>query len=256
MPPQAQVHWKPNPVAAWIHLVWSASLPHSNAPPALRELAEHPSWPSSNIASPPNRTGDALPEGPGYGWQRLRAEASLASGDWESFAAQVRSTAGAPTAAWLEQAQQAVAAWQPQLTEGLETRVRPLKEQWEARAPGFIKHLAAIAQIDMDLTLELSLVPPALGGYAVAHLSGARPAATMEAMLYHPNPEIPEPVRVGWLLAQWSLHLAGKTPAPAQVLQLTRDAAIHVDWISADTDSPLWSRMWRQHWETPDLAGG
>jgi hypothetical protein len=92
----------------------------------------------------------------------------------------------------------------PKLAEELELRQRPLREQWEARGSGLMQQLGVIT--DPGLVVEscqVLLVHPALGGGGAAHLPYN--SVRIEAVLANPVAELPEVVRLAWLIAQ--LHL-------------------------------------------------
>jgi hypothetical protein len=59
---------------------------------------------------------------------------------------------------------------------------------------------------------EVVLVTPIVGGYGAAHPWTNR--VTLEAMLFHPQPAVPETLRLAWLLCQLNSDL----PAIADVL--------------------------------------
>lgn len=119
-----------------------------------------------------------------------------------------------------------VSACHPRLAEELPARVRPLREQWEARAPGFLLALGEPQRENRQLPpLVLALVAPVLGGHA--SMLGAH-RATFEAVLYHPLPAIPEPIRIGWLVAQ---HLGNH--ASRETLRRVHHAAQSVEWLSS-----------------------
>lgn len=101
------------------------------------------------------------------------------------------------------------AAWlreQPNLVEELAVRGRPLREQWEARGPGLLR---AVAMLGGEQLLapaaEIVLVSPAVGGHGRAELHSNR--VTFEAVLTNPHPELPEILRLGWLLSQLNLDV-------------------------------------------------
>jgi len=101
------------------------------------------------------------------------------------------------------------AAWlrhQPELVEQLAVRGRPLREQWEARGPGLLRMMEKLSVENLIASsAEVVLVSPLVGGHGRAHLLSNR--VTLEAVLTHPHPELPETVRLGWLLAQLNLDL-------------------------------------------------
>lgn len=120
-----------------------------------------------------------------------------------------------PLAAALRELVAALLAARPALLDELELRWGPLRQQWEARGPGL---LAAAGQMtDRQLVVERAdviVVAPLLGGGGQAHLDYN--AVTIEAVLANPHPELPETVRLGWLLAQLNLDLPrfGETIRP------------------------------------------
>lgn len=109
----------------------------------------------------------------------------------------------------------------PNLAEELPLRERPLREQWEARGPGLLHQLASLT--DERLLPEsctIVLLHPALGGAGQAHL--AYNQVQIEAVLANATPELPEVVRLGWLIAQLQLDL------PAFSDQIHADRLPHI----------------------------
>jgi len=101
------------------------------------------------------------------------------------------------------------AAWlreQPRLVEELAVRGRPLREQWEARGPGLLRAITKLTtEKFMASSAEVVLVSPLVGGHGRAHLLNNR--VTFEAVLTNPYPELPETLRLGWLLSQLNLDV-------------------------------------------------
>jgi hypothetical protein len=94
----------------------------------------------------------------------------------------------------------------PPLVEELEIRSGPLREQWQAYGPGLLHQIGQMTEPDLIAeSAEIVLVQPAVGGHGVAHLGNNR--VTFEAVLTNPVPELPEVVRLAWLLAQLQLDL-------------------------------------------------
>lgn len=94
----------------------------------------------------------------------------------------------------------------PKLAEELPLRIGPLREQWEARGPGFLQHVAY--QTEEALLVEQAevvVLHPALGGGGEAWLAGNQ--ARIEGVLANPFPQLPEVVRLGWLVSQLNLDL-------------------------------------------------
>jgi len=94
----------------------------------------------------------------------------------------------------------------PELANELSLRERPLREQWEARGPGLLTQIGCLTEESLIVPqCEALLVYPALGGGGEAHL--AYNSARIEAVLANPVPELPEVVRLAWLIAQLQLDL-------------------------------------------------
>jgi hypothetical protein len=94
----------------------------------------------------------------------------------------------------------------PKLGEELALRAGPLREQWEARGPGFLHSVYRLTDPSLAVpTADVLLVQPVLGGGGAAHL--LYNSVRIEAVLANPVPELPETVRLGWLLSQLNLEL-------------------------------------------------
>jgi hypothetical protein len=116
---------------------------------------------------------------------------------------------------------------EPQLAEELAARVRPIREQWEARGPGMLIEIARLTDAGIIPTAaEIVLVAPYVGGHGVAHPAYNR--VILEAVLANPLPELPETVRIAWLLAQLNAELPLITDAvpPARSLEAMQVALI------------------------------
>lgn len=91
----------------------------------------------------------------------------------------------------------------PDLAEELDLRVGPLRDQWEARGPGLWRQLADSTEPAMFVErADVLLLHPVLGGDGRAYLPYN--AIGLEAVLANPFPDLPEVVRMAWLLA--TLH--------------------------------------------------
>lgn len=124
----------------------------------------------------------------------------------------------------------------PELVEELAVRGGPIREQWEARGPGLLQAIRHLAGEDFVAdSAEVILVRPIVGGHGRPHLSSNR--VTLEAVLTHPHPDLPEPLRLGWLLAQLNLDLpALSEPVPGQRLPaLAGLAAVPLVLAAAET---------------------
>ena len=84
----------------------------------------------------------------------------------------------------------------PQLDDELALRELPLREQWEARGPGILTHVAQLTESGLyPEEAEVLLVHPALGGGGAAHLPYN--SVRIEAVLANPHADLPEVVRLG-----------------------------------------------------------
>lgn len=119
------------------------------------------------------------------------------------------------------------AAWlrkQPNLVEELAVRGRPLREQWEARGPGLLHAITRLTSENFVASAgEVVLVSPLVGGHGRAHLLSNR--VTLEAVLTNPFPDLPETLRLGWLLAQLNLDVPVLSE-PVSLQQLPRLASL------------------------------
>src|SRR5690606_23019649 len=90
--------------------------------------------------------------------------------------------------------------------EELELRSAPLREQWEARGGGLLATLARLTTAGLVPEMaDVILVHPVLGGGGAAHWQYN--SVQFEAVLANPLAELPEVLRLGWLLAQLNFDL-------------------------------------------------
>ena len=94
----------------------------------------------------------------------------------------------------------------PNAAEDLRLRERPLREQWEARGNGLLRQIAKMTDERLIANeATVILVQPVLGGGGEAHLQ--QNAVSFEAVLTNSVPQLPEVVRLAWLLAQLQCDL-------------------------------------------------
>ncbi len=93
----------------------------------------------------------------------------------------------------------------PQLADELILRARPLRDQWEARGPGLLKIMGRVDERLLVPRADVVLVHPVQGGGGAAHL--LYNSVRFEGVLANPHADLPEVVRLAWLLAQLNQDL-------------------------------------------------
>ena len=142
-------------------------------------------------------------------------------------------------AGWFNELESAFSAAMPGVVDELALRGGPLREQWEARGPGL---LAAIGRLTEPGVLaeggEVVLVYPVQGGGGAAHLAYNK--VSFEAVLANPIVELPETVRLGWLLSTLNLDLPKYSEAlPRQQLASLAPLAMLPAALAAAQDVEL-----------------
>lgn len=111
-----------------------------------------------------------------------------------------------PLAAALARLKYGFASELPGLLDQLELRASPMMEQWEARGPGLLASVGRLTEADLVVeAADVILVYPALGGGGESHL--AYNSVRIEAVLANSHAQLPEVVRLAWLISQLSLDL-------------------------------------------------
>jgi len=94
----------------------------------------------------------------------------------------------------------------PQIVEELAVRGRPICEQWEARGPGLLQRAAQLSDESFIVSAaDVTLVAPFVGGHGLAHIMENR--VTLESVLANPHADLPEVLRLAWLVAQLNFDL-------------------------------------------------
>ena len=218
-----EIRWKPHALASFLH---AAEAIGRGVPLADSRLAEALGPPAAMLAGEIAAAGlpaarfwrQLLPLSAEIQGTRMLTETAVAktvgrTGKFESIVSALSAAIGA-----VESAGRAAL---PNVAEELELRERPLREQWEARGPGLLYQLANLT--DERLLPEsctVVLVHPALGGAGQAYLAANQ--VHIEAVLANPHPELPEVVRLGWLIGQLQLDL------PAFSEQIHADRLPHI----------------------------
>lgn len=183
----------------------------------------------------------------------------------------VRKTYGAGAAARVEALAGAIAEVelaardvQPQLADELLLRSRPLREQWEARGPGLLRRMSELVDPQLlPAAADVILVHPVSGGRGVAHL--LYNSVRLEAVLANPLTELPEILRLAWLVAQLNQDLpmySEQVPAARlhgiarlALLPVTLLAAEHVELAASDEATLTCAcRAWAESREANALA--
>ncbi|MEI7458732.1 MAG: hypothetical protein WCK15_04950 [Pirellula sp.] len=94
----------------------------------------------------------------------------------------------------------------PKFMEQVPLRARPLQEHWLGHGSGLIAHLGRLTQKSLIAEqARIVLLQPVLGGAGTAHID--QNMIRIEAVLTNPMVELPEVVRLAWLLSQLNLDL-------------------------------------------------
>ncbi len=121
----------------------------------------------------------------------------------------------------------AILAAIPNMVEELDLRSRPLRELWEARGPGMLSRLRKTLGEELVVeSADVVVVHPVSGGGGSAHL----PYNTVhiEGVLANPFADLPEAVRVAWLLSQLQFDLPrfSEHISPQELPRLARIATV------------------------------
>lgn len=115
-------------------------------------------------------------------------------------------SAASEIAAAIAAVESAVGEAFPTMMDELQLRVRPMREQWEAHGPGLLHRVGRWTDPRVIAEqAQVILVHPSLGGGGSAHLPYNN--VLIEAVLVNPISELPETLRLAWLLAQLNLDL-------------------------------------------------
>jgi hypothetical protein len=202
------VHWRTTPLLTGLH---AAEALARNMPLTDARLADALQQPANQLATEINAS--RLPTH--RFWNHLIPLSATVSGRRQLVETAVAKTIGrgprfeiivTNLAACVAAIETALQSAIPELADELSLRERPLREQWDARGPGMLLAIGHLTEEGL-LPTECHVVPvlPALGGDGHAHL--AYNSARIEAVLANPHAELPEIVRLAWLLAQLQLDL-------------------------------------------------
>ncbi len=145
----------------------------------------------------------------------------------------------------------------PDAIADLETRGKLLRQQWESRGPGLLAAMARLTETGLLAECaSVVLVHPVLGGGGVPYMR--HNLAVIEAMLTNPHAELPETVRLGWLLSTLNLDLpiysdvvpGDRLPLVGMLamLPVVLAASEQVEWCRLDVDT---IELAIGHWHIP-----
>ena len=197
-----QLQWMPSPQVSAVHTAWCVvHFPHS----AARLAAE---WPATAAAI--GQLAAEFNAPPEQYWEQLLSLASAADGSSE-LAQRVCARLGKTTgqlpvqlSAAVNQCRRQFESSFPKFSSDIPLRAGPIRQLWEAHGVGLLRMLAR--QTGEGVLVEQAtviLVQPVLGGFGYAQHSANR--IHWEALLTHVDWQLPETLRIAWLLAQLDL---------------------------------------------------
>lgn len=157
----------------------------------------------------------------------------------------------------------------PKLAEQLVLRGRPIREQWDGYSAGLLKRISKLTHPSfLPKSIHTILLSPYRGGDGSLDASSAR--VWIEAVLTNPIPEIPEVLRLVWLVAQVGL-IDGLSTGPEDshgdpwvprsrlprvaaiaMMPLTLEAAAYLEMIPTPADQlPSLFAKAAQSWRIP-----
>ncbi len=196
------LHWRTNAQMSVIHSAWCAAhypdrvhTGRDELRSAAREL--------DKLAGEFNTTRDRF-------WEQMLTVACVADGSTD-LAQRLTARLGATSPTLpasltgpLQQCRKQFERSFPNFATEISLRSGPMRQLWEACGPGLLRLIEQ--QTEQALMVEeasVVLVQPILGGFGYAHLSGN--SIHVEALLTHAAPELPESLRIAWLLSQLDL---------------------------------------------------
>lgn len=201
-----EIVWRVSLMASCLHAAEAVSRGQTLANPRLAQAVAAPADDVQRVMETAGWPAWSL-------WRQLHAHAADCENSKELAEISVRKAVGrSQTTATYDLAESlaglkhSVRQAFPKLEEEMRLRLRPLQEHWESRGPGLLRGIARRTdeRVLVDRA-EVVLVLPALGGGGAAELTTNR--VRIEAVLTNAHPLFPEPLRLGWLLAQLALDL-------------------------------------------------
>ncbi len=149
----------------------------------------------------------------------------------------------------------------PKYLEQIQFRTRPLQEQWLGYSGGLIAHIGRLTEKELLVDeAKVVAVQPVLGGFGVAHIQNNM--VRVEAMLTNPLAELPEIVRLVWLLSQLQLELprfsdllGTKVLEKVAPLAMLPPALASAQVVELSHCTNEVAAMAIEHWHVPTPAG-
>lgn len=204
-----QLNWKPNVSASALH-----------AAEACCKFSDRVTDPQVRANTGPyaSRLGEwmgrmSFPDAERF-WDDLIAMGSQIDSNYELAAAVLRKRAGsamadahaATLASLVTDIEAAFVQLFPKYLEQSNLRIRPLQEQWLGFGSGLLAHLKRLTEKELFVEeCQVLGIQPILGGYGKAHLD--QNLVRIEAILTNPMSELPEVVRLAWLISQLNMDL-------------------------------------------------
>ena len=132
---------------------------------------------------------------------------------------------------------------QPSFHQEMELRSQPLKQQWLARGPGFLRQLDERVGRSNDQRVTLFGVMPNRGGWGTT--VPAANAMLIEWLLTDVEDRVPEITRLAWLVTRIRIAQCGPHAATFDAFDMTLQIATSLEWLSDnDATRHLAEQLW------------
>ena len=132
---------------------------------------------------------------------------------------------------------------QPSFHQEMELRSQPLKQQWLARGPGFLRQLDERVGCWNGEKVTLFGVMPNRGGWGTTVPTAN--AMLIEWLLTNVEDRLPEITRLAWLVTRLRIAQCGQQAATFDAFDITMQIATRLEWLS-DNDGTrhLAKQLW------------
>lgn len=197
----------------------------------------------------------------------MEIQRSRSSMPLETYWQTMLSIAGNPTAIWsserewleagqlIDESRHRMRERFPRMLEELALRCGPLQGAWEARGPGLLYMLRHATEPDFLVpAATVILVQPVFGGDGIVHRFGS--SVHMETLLTDAERQLPETLRLAWLLAQLNLgqaqyqqQVGGRVLADVARIALIPALLEAAEEVQLTELSPVTVRLALLHWQ-------